>query len=146
MSAIAETSVINNTAAYPEPYRRAGCIRNKGNNMSIFDDLKSIAKVLQEAGKIEQYKQILDAQRDLLEMQKKISDLEKENKQLKEKLQIKAKIIKDKFVYYLENDINKENPFCSRCWEKDKELITLQKNRVGPWDYLCPECENRVEI
>ena len=43
--------------------------------MAIFDELKSVAGVLQEAGKIEQYRQILDAQKELLEMQKQISDL-----------------------------------------------------------------------
>ncbi len=30
--------------------------------MAIFDELKSVGKVLQEAGKIEQYQQILDTQ------------------------------------------------------------------------------------
>ena len=34
--------------------------------MAIFDELKSVAGVLQEAGKIEQYRQILDAQKELL--------------------------------------------------------------------------------
>ena len=42
--------------------------------MTIFDELKSVAGVLQEAGKIEQYWQILGAQKELLEMQVRISE------------------------------------------------------------------------
>ena len=59
-------------------------------NMSIYDGLKDAARVLQEVGKIEQYKQILEAQEKMLEMQKKITDLEYENKELKDKLDIKG--------------------------------------------------------
>jgi len=51
--------------------------------MGIFDVLKSAGETLRKADKIEEYRQILDAQKELLEMQKTISDLEEENKNLK---------------------------------------------------------------
>ena len=78
--------------------------------MAIFDELKSVAGVLQEAGKIEQYRQILDAQKELLEMQKRISDLESENKSLKEKLEIKDTLIFERNAYWVEKDAKKDGP------------------------------------
>jgi len=59
--------------------------------MEIFNKLKLIVKILKEAGKIEQYKQILEIQQELLEMQKKIWNLEKKNEELEGKFKNKRK-------------------------------------------------------
>ena len=64
--------------------------------MTLFDELKSVGKVLQEAGKIEQYQQILEIQEKLLEQQRHIFDLENENRGLKEKINVKeVRVIDD---------------------------------------------------
>jgi hypothetical protein len=104
----------------------------------IFDELKSIGNVLQEAGKIEQYKQILEAQKDLLEMQKKIFDLENENKDLKEKLELKEKINFDRNSYWIEKD----GPFCTCCWDDSRKTVRMQPGG-NPAFYSCPKCENK---
>jgi len=114
--------------------------------MVIFDELKSVGKVLQEAGKIEQYKQILETQQELLEMQKKISDLEEENKELKGKLQIKENIyFENNACWFKKDDGSKDGPFCTRCWDKNKDLIRIRPS-VGPAFAICPECKNQVRI
>jgi len=78
-----------------QPKRRTQ--NDKGEKtIGIFDELKSIAKVLREADKIEQYQQILDVQERLLEMQNKIAELESENKDLKEKLKVKENLTYEK--------------------------------------------------
>src|SRR3989344_368495 len=108
--------------------------------MAIFDELKSIGRVLQEAGKIEQYRQILDALQKLLEMQKKIDELETENKGLKEEFEIKGNLIPEKNVYWLEKDGFKDGPFCICCWDSERKLIRLNKNEFS--DRLhCPQCD-----
>lgn len=112
--------------------------------MSVLDDLKTVGKTLQEIGKIEQYEQILDARTKMLEMQEKINELKQTNEGLQEKLRKKGNLTKDQFVYFLNTENGKEGPLCTRCWEKEQVLITLQDNSIGPWNYVCPECNNKV--
>jgi len=108
--------------------------------MAIFDELKSVGKVLQEAGKIEQYKQILEAQQELLEMQKKIQNLEKENTELEGKLKIKENLIHGDNAYWIDSESKKDGPFCSRCWDVDKNLVRLHPCG-NPAYYDCPNCK-----
>jgi len=111
--------------------------------MAIFDELKSIGKILQEAGKIEQYKQILEAQKELLEMEKRIQDLEKENRKLKEKLEIKENLEYDNknSVYWIKKEgMEKDGPFCSRCWDVDKKLVRLHPTAIEG-SLACPQCK-----
>ena len=108
--------------------------------MGIYETLKSTASVLREADKIEQYRQILDAMEKLLEMQNKLAELEKENKLLKEKLKIKDDLTVSNNAYWLKS--NNDGPFCTRCWDKNKELIRMTYE--NPY-YRCPECNNSYE-
>ena len=113
--------------------------------MAIFNELKSIAKVLQEAGKIEQYKQILEILEKLLEMQKRIADLEDQNKELEEKLKVKDSLTYKNNAYWMVKKDKKDGPFCSRCWDKNKDLIRMHP--AADTVYAdCPECNNSVQI
>lgn len=102
-----------------------------------FEELKNVAKVLQEAGKIEQYKLILETQSKLLEMQSRISNLEGENKELRNKINIFENLKYERNTYWKHSG---EGPFCPRCYEKDKCLIHTQ--RWSPSTQQCPECKN----
>jgi hypothetical protein len=108
--------------------------------MGIFETLKSTAGVLREADKIEQYKQILDVMEKLLEMQNKIAELEKDNKSLKEKLEVKDNLIYSNNAYWFKS--NNDGPFCTRCYDKNKDLIRLINE--SPY-YKCPYCLNSYE-
>jgi len=108
--------------------------------MAIFDELKSVGKILQEAGKIEQYQQILEAQQELLKMQKKIQGLEKENTGLKEKLKIKENLTHENNAYWIKNESKKDGPFCSRCWDVDKNLVRMHPCGNQAY-YNCPNCK-----
>lgn len=109
-------------------------------SMAIFDELKSVAKTLREADKIEQYQQILDVQERLLEMQKRIADLEVENGVLKEKLKIKEGLIFERNAYWLPEGDKKDGPFCSKCKDGEDKLVRM---RVGDYTFgwaHCPNC------
>jgi len=109
--------------------------------MAIFDELRSVANVLQEAGKIEQYKQILETQKKLLEMQKTITDLEIKNRTLKEKLEIKENLFFENNAYWFkQKDGSNDGPFCSRCWDVEKNTVRLQPVTTNPSFHFCPEC------
>ncbi|MFA5393697.1 MAG: hypothetical protein WC081_02780 [Candidatus Ratteibacteria bacterium] len=109
--------------------------------MAIFDELKTIGKVLQEAGKIELYQQILEVQNKLIEMQKKIIDLENKNRELKDELTLKKNLIFERNAYWVKrgND-EKDGPFCSHCYDDCNKLIRMRTgNYEFGWAY-CPKC------
>jgi hypothetical protein len=109
--------------------------------MAIYESLKDAAKVLQEAGKIEQYKQILEVQEKLLEMQKSILDLTTENKELREKLNIKENLICEGNEYWiLKEGGKKDGPFCTNCWDVNNKLVRLH---ISPTygSVTCPNCK-----
>jgi len=110
--------------------------------MAIFDELKSIGKILQEAGKIELYGKILKIQEKFLEIQKRLLVLESENKQLKEKLEIKESLIFGDNAYWTKNGEEKDGPYCSCCWDNDKKTIRMQPT-LDPAYFDCPKCRNR---
>lgn len=111
----------------------------------IFDRLKSIWKVLQEAGKIGQYQQILDTQQQLFETQNKIVKLEAENTELKTKLKIKEGLRYENNAYWLIEENKKDGPFCSRCWDVEKNTVRL-KSSANPAFRSCPECKTSFQI
>jgi len=117
--------------------------------MAIFDELKSIAKTLREADKIEQYQQILDVQEKLLEMQKRIIDLEKDNRELKNKLEIKENLYYKNSAYWVNKEDKKdgsEGPFCSHCWDVGKNTVRMHQRIGSPDFYSCPECHVQIQM
>jgi regulator of replication initiation timing len=103
--------------------------------MSIFDVLKLAANYYKDSGKMELYNQTLEVQEQLLEMRNKITNLEIENKNLKEKL--KLKIIYDNNAYWINKEGKKDGPYCSRCWDKNKDLIGMHPT-ANPASSRCP--------
>lgn len=111
--------------------------------MGIYDGLKDAASILKEAGKIEQYRQILEVQEKLLEMQGKISELEVENKSLREQFETKGKLVPKDNMYYLNDASGQDGPFCTSCWDSDHKLIRLHVNRDFQ-SVKCPKCETHA--
>lgn len=107
----------------------------------MYEAAKDAANILKEAGKIEEYQKILDLLAKLLEMQNKIIELEKENKSLNEKFEIKEKLAYKNNCYWNGED----GPFCSRCFEKNKDLIRMHHG-VGDNYAHCPECKAGVNF
>lgn len=111
--------------------------------MGLYDGLKDAASVLKEAGKIEQYRQILEVLEKLLEMQKKIGELEADNKDLREQLKIQGKLVPRDNMYYLEEDGVQDGPFCTSCWDSGHKPIRLHISR----DFgsaTCPTCKTQA--
>lgn len=114
--------------------------------MGIYDGLKDAAGILKEAGKIEQYKQILEAQEKLLDMQKRIAELESENKDLAGKLETKGNLVFERNAYWLIEGDKKHGPICSCCWDDERKIIRMQPCG-NPAYFDCPKCKNQgVEI
>ena len=104
-------------------------------------DLKTIYSVFQKAGKIDEYKQIVEALEKNLELQKDNQGLKDENKTLKDKLKIKGSINpRDNAYWVKKEDGSEDGPFCLRCYDKNKDLMRLPQ---GQYNFrTCPECKN----
>lgn len=104
--------------------------------MTIYDGLKDAAKVLREADKIEQYKEILDALEKMMEMRARISELETEVLELKKLRATDDQLEYQDKAYWLDED----GPFCSRCWDADKKLVRLRQQNNQKSDFDCDNC------
>ena len=60
--------------------------------MSLYDGIKDVAKIVQQADNIDLYRQLLDLGSQALEMQKIIAELNLENKQLKDNKKLEEDI------------------------------------------------------
>jgi len=107
--------------------------------MTVFNDLKGVAGVLHEAGKIEQYQQILSAQQEMLEMQFKIGELTTENQELKNRLEISGSLeFRDNSYWILKEDDQYLGPYCSGCWDSKEKLVHLHTKTNKA--IVCPNC------
>ena len=115
--------------------------------MLLFDELKSMAKIFQEAGKIDLYQKVLEIQEKFLDIQKEKQLLEEENKKLKKKLEIKGKIYYRDNAYWFKDIEKKENgPYCSHCWEAEEKLIHSHPTYPGSKFFECPHCKTVIKI
>ena len=103
--------------------------------MSLYDGIKDVAKIVQQADNIELYKQLMDLGAQALDMQSEIAKLRTENEELR-----KEKNKRDDIEYHQTKDVDdltREHPYitlksdpekiryCAVCWGKDQKLIPL---------------------
>lgn len=106
--------------------------------MGLYDGIKDVAKIVQQADNIELYKTLLDLSAQALDMQAEISSLQKENDELKAELCKKKNIIRHKGLYIT---LEGERPgivYCSSCYGKDNKFI--QMFDYDEKCYNCPVC------
>lgn len=108
--------------------------------MSIIDDVKSVAKLIQQIDNVELYRKILDLQGEVMGLVQENSELKKEISSLKESLRVTESLKFERNVYWNEKpDGTKEGPFCSKCWDKEKLLVRMT-TMSNPQYHRCPAC------
>ena len=117
----------------------------------LLDGLLGLGKALSEAGKIPEYKTVIDAYEQIREMQRRVYDVEDElrivKKELSEIREAEASVEGSKI--YRDLLWLKEDDFPRRlhCWDAERKLIHV--NRNGPfnrtWDSKCPRCKEVLE-
>ncbi len=112
--------------------------------MGTYESLKGVANVLKEAGKIEEYQKILDLINVLFQKNEEIENLKEENKGLKDMLKTSEAYIFRNNSYW--NKENNDGPYCSRCFDKHKNLIRLIPPSIRDNYANCPECKNYVNF
>ena len=105
--------------------------------MGLYEGIKDVAKVLQQADNIDLYQKLLDLSSQALEMQNEILRLTSENNELKKKQEIESKICRHEELY-LTLEENNSFLYCTYCWDNEQKLIQVRKNHGK---FVCPHCE-----
>lgn len=115
--------------------------------MGIMNDIQAIGKILQKAGNIKLYEQLLAIQEKTLETMEENKNLKEEIEKLKEKLRIKDSVIFKHDACWIKdkNGKVKDGPFCSKCYESSEKLIHLI-GCLNPSYSMCPQCNITLPI
>lgn len=107
--------------------------------MGLYDGIKDVAKVVQQADNIELYRQLLDLEAQALEMQEEISRLKEENRELKKKQDMSLRIVRHPESYITLLDEDPTLLYCSHCWDFDGKIVQLSCNE-SDGKFRCPHC------
>lgn len=110
--------------------------------MGTYDVIKDGAKILKEAGKIDEYTKILELLQENLDRQKIIICQEEKIKGLEEKIKIKGEILLKNNAYWL----NEKGPYCPRCYDVKNILVSIFPRLPGRLEHSCSECKNNFTI
>ena len=105
--------------------------------MGLYEGIKDVAKVLQQADNVELYCQLIDLSAQALDMQNKINQLSSENAELKKKQDLEERIQRHQKLYVTLKDEEGEIFYCSHCWDNNRKLIQMQKSHG---EFFCPHC------
>ncbi len=110
--------------------------------MSAYQAAKDGAKILMEAGKIEEYTQILELIGEIREVSDRNHELKNALRNLQEKLDAVADhLFRDNAYWHKETG---DGPFCSRCFDVDRRMVRIIPLFVGHHVAQCPQCKNEV--
>jgi hypothetical protein len=96
--------------------------------MSIYDLVKDAATIAQKANNFELYKLLLDVQKESLDLVEENRKLKEEIRSLKDNSYINETLIFKNNCYFKKDDVELNEPYCSKCWDDDKKLIRLHIN------------------
>ena len=108
--------------------------------MGIIDEIKSVAKVVKQAGNIELYQKILDLQAQALELIEEKATLKSQLRELQDTKAIGQSLVFEANGYWRNTPDNlREGPFCSSCWDSKNVLVRLHDISSHAC-YGCPAC------
>ena len=108
--------------------------------MGLYEAVKDVAKLAQQADNIDLYRRLLDLSAQALDMQDEISKLKEENARLKRKQDLSSSIQRHKESFIT---LEGEEPmlrYCSHCWDADEKLVQLLCDE-DTGSFECPHCK-----
>ena len=109
--------------------------------MGLYEGIKDVAKIAQQADNIDLYKKLLDLSAQALEMQDEIRRLKKENSQLKKDSEFNKKIVRHIEPFITINGGSENIRYCAICWGNIGKLIQVNCNDAG--EFYCQNCTAR---
>ncbi len=107
--------------------------------MGLYDGIKDVARILQQADNIELYKQLIDLSAQALELQNEINKLHQENINLKKELEIEDDIERYEKLFVTRKSDNTKIKYCSHCWDAEHKLIQINVRQSGK--FYCHHCK-----
>lgn len=110
--------------------------------MGLYEGIKDVAKIVQQADNLELYRQLLDLSAQALDLQAEVVRLTEENKELK-----KSKDIESDIEYYVDPFVTRKSDiksikYCTACWVDKKKLVPIQDMQFD--NYECPLCNAQI--
>lgn len=110
--------------------------------MGLYEGIKDVAKIAQQADNIELYKQLLDLSAQALEMQDEIRKLKNENEELKKSKNLENQIIRHEEPFITLQDEDEKICYCATCWGNQSKLIQMKRiNSNGRKKLQCNVCK-----
>ena len=106
--------------------------------MGLYDGIKDVAKILQQADNIDLYRQLLDLSVQARDLQNEVAKLQQENVNLKKELEIEDDIERYEKLFVTRKSDDTKIKYCSRCWDAERKLIQIDCHDSG--NFSCPHC------
>lgn len=111
--------------------------------MGILDTAKEAVQLVQKIDNVELYKTILDLQSDALKVMEDNAELREQNKALEEAFKIKDTLVFENNAYFTVHEEKKAGPYCTYCWDKERQLVCLHKDEKNWWWCLIHQKQKR---
>lgn len=92
--------------------------------MGLYEGIKDVAKVVQEADNIDLSKQALDLQAEVLQ-------LHEENTQLKKRKELEEVVVRHEEPVVTRSDDTIQIYYCAHCWDNESRLFQVSCSENG---------------
>jgi valyl-tRNA synthetase len=115
--------------------------------MGIIDEVKSVAVLVTKLKDPEQMEHVMKLQNSVMELiddngklREKITGLQSDIDRLKKEKETIESLTVEYGVYFQTTDNKHDGPYCTRCFDVEKNLVrlTVQSNGYA----YCPQCKN----
>lgn len=116
--------------------------------MGWYEAFKDSLKLAQQSDNIELTRQLLEIQREVQELQQENFELKNELSRLTERQSKKIEYNEKRTALYeIKEDGTKDGPYCTACWEKNGQLISVHTYEHGTQTRQgCPVCKNEIVL
>lgn len=115
--------------------------------MGIVDEVKSVAGLVNKLKDPELMQHVINLQNSVLELnnenaklREKVTDLENIIKNLEKEKEVGESLNIEFGTYFSTRNSKKDGPFCTRCFDVDRNLVRLNVLTNGYAE--CPQCKN----
>lgn len=109
--------------------------------MGLYEGIKDVAKVIQQADNVELYRQLIELSAQALDMQNEITRLTNENLELKKSKDLANSVERHSEPYITLKGDTEQILYCSHCWDYEQKLIQVKLYDTG--NFECTHCDNK---
>lgn len=113
--------------------------------MDICDIANNAKKAIDIANEVKN----VELKEVILNLKEQMIELREENISLKEQLSKRDYYnmqFNDNCYWSINEDGTKEGPYCSVCWDKDKEAVRLTQSNIDKHHFKCGSCGNNFYV